>query len=110
MIEVFEPVIGEDEIASVVAALRRGEVSGTFGTAITQFEEEFANFCGCKFGVAVSSGTTALQMAVTAAGIGAGDEVLISASTNIATALAVIYNGALPVPVDSEEITWNLDL
>ena len=58
----------------------------------------------------VSSGTTALHLAVTAAHIGAGDEVLVSASTNIATALAVVHNNALPVPVDSESVTWNLDL
>ncbi len=64
----------------------------------------------CAHGVAVSSGTTALQLAVRAAGIGPGDEVLVSASTNIATALAVVHNGAVPVPVDSEPITWNLDL
>jgi perosamine synthetase len=42
--------------------------------------------------------------------VGPGDEVLVSASTNIATALAVVHNGAIPVPVDSEELTWNLDL
>lgn len=58
----------------------------------------------------MSSGTTALQLAVRAVGIGPGDEVLVSASTNIATALAVVHNGAVPVPVDSEPITWNLDL
>jgi perosamine synthetase len=58
----------------------------------------------------VSSGTTALELAVRAADIGAGDEVLISASTNVATALAVVHNGAIPVPIDSEATTWNLDL
>lgn len=110
MIEVFEPVIGEEEIEAVVAALRRGEISGTFGESITSFENEFAEYCGCKHGVAVSSGTTALHLAVAAASIGPGDEVLISASTNIATALAVIHNGAVPIPVDSESTTWNLDL
>jgi perosamine synthetase len=110
MIEVFDAVIGEEEIEAVTAALRRGEISGTFGRSIPTFEEEFAEYCGCKYGVAVSSGTTALHLAVAAAGIGPGDEVLISTSTNIATALAVIHNGAIPVPVDSEETTWNLDL
>ena len=110
MIDVFEPVIGEEEIEAVVAALRRGEISGSFGEAIPQFEQEFASYVGCKYGVAVSSGTTALHLAVAATGIGAGDEVLVSASTNIATALAVIHNGAIPVPVDSENTTWNLDL
>lgn len=110
MIPVFEPVIGQEEIDAVVAALRRGEISGSFGKAITQFEEEFAAYVGCKFGVAVSSGTTALHVAADAAGIGAGDEVLVSASTNIATALAAYHNGAVTVPVDSEDITWNLNL
>ena len=110
MIPVFEPDIGEDEVAAVVAALRRGEISGSFGEAIPQFEEQFAAYCGAKYGVAVSSGTTALHMAVSAAGIRPGDEVLVSASTNIATALAAYHNGAVPVPVDSEATTWNLDL
>ena len=110
MIEVFEPVIGEAEIEGVVAALRRGEISGTFGESIISFEEEFAAYCGCKHGIAVSSGTSALHLAVAAAGIEPGDEVLVSASTNIATALAVLHNRAIPVPVDSESLTWNLDL
>lgn len=110
MIPVFEPVIGEEEINAVVAALRRGEISGSFGESITQFEHEFAEYCGCKYGVAVSSGTTALHLAVAAAKIGPGDEVLVSACTNIATALAVFHNGAVPIPVDSENITWNLNL
>lgn len=110
MINVFEPVIGEEEIEAVVAALRRGEISGSFGKSIPEFEAAFAEYCGCKYGVAVSSGSTALHLAVAAAGLGPGDEVLVSASTNIATALGVIHNGAIPVPVDSEDVTWNLNL
>lgn len=110
MIPVFEPVISEDEIEAVADALRKGEVSGTFGEYIKNFETEFAAYAGCKFGVAVNSGTSALHLAVAAAGIGRGDEVLVSASTNIATALAALHNGAIPVPVDSEPETWNLDL
>jgi perosamine synthetase len=110
MIEVFDPIIGDEEIEAVVAALKRGEISGSFGQSIPAFEEGFANYVGCEYGVAASSGSTALHLAVAAAGIGAGDEVLVSSSTNIATALAVIHNGAIPVPVDSENVTWNLDL
>lgn len=110
MIPVFEPEIGEEEIALVVDALRKGEISGSFGGYIPKFEEEFAKFCGAKHGVAVTSGTTALEIAVAAAGVNAGDEVLVSACTNIATALAVYRNNAVPVPVDSENETWNLDL
>jgi perosamine synthetase len=110
MIPVFEPVIEEDDIDAVVAALRAGEISGTFGENIKNFEQEFANYVDCKYGVAVNSGSSALQLAVAAAGIGAGDEVLVSASTNIATALAALHNGAIAIPVDSEPHTWNLDL
>jgi perosamine synthetase len=110
MIPVFEPIIEEDEIAAVVDALRKGEISGSFGQYIPNFEQAFADYCGVKYGIAVTSGSTALHIAVTAAGIGEGDEVLVSASTNIATALAVIHNNAIPVPIDSEPLTWNLDL
>lgn len=109
-IRVFEPIIDEREINAVVAALRRGEISGNFGQSLKEFEEGFAAYCDVKHGIAVTSGTTALELAVAAAGIGMGDEVLISSSTNIATALGVIRNNAIPVPVDSEDITWNLDL
>ena len=110
MIPVFEPVIGEEEISAVVAALRRGEISGSFGESIPAFEKAFAAYVGCRFGVAVSTGTAALHLAVHAAGIGPGDEVLVSSCTNVATALAAYHNNAVPVAVDSEEVTWNLDL
>ena len=110
MIPVFEPAIDDRDIESVTAALRRGEISGSFGESIPRFEEGFANYVGARHGIAVTSGTTALQLAVAAAGLGAGDEILISASTNIATAVACVHQGAVPVPVDSEGETWNLDL
>ncbi len=110
MIPVFEPMIGDDEINEVVAALRRGEISGSFGESIPRFEQAFAHYCGCRHGIAVTSGTAALHAAVTAAGIQQGDEILVSSSTNIASALAIYHNGAIPVPVDSEEITWNLNV
>ena len=87
MIPVFEPVLNEEDIQAVVAALRRGEISGSFGEALRDFETEFAAYVGCKHGIATSSGTTALHLAVAAAKIGTGDEVLMSTSTNIATAL-----------------------
>jgi perosamine synthetase len=110
VIPVYEPIVGREEIDAVVDALRRGEISGSFGSSITNFEREFARYCGCKYGVTVNSGSSALHLAVSAAGIGCGDEVLVSSSTNIATALAVIHNGGIPVPVDSEQETWNLNL
>jgi perosamine synthetase len=109
-IPVFEPEVGEEEAEAVAAAVRRGEISGSFGDTIPAFEQAFADYVGVKHGVAVTSGTTALELAVASAGIGAGDEVLVSASTNIATALAAYRNNAVAVPVDSEPVTWNLDL
>ncbi len=110
MIPVFEPDIGEEELTYVIDALKKGEISGNFGTYLERFENEFANFCDCRYGVAVTSGTAALHLAIDAAGVGKGDEVLVSSSTNIATALGVVHNGAIPVPVDSESVTWNLDV
>lgn len=110
MIPVFRPTIGNEEIVNVVDALRHGEISGNFGTYLESFERRFAAYCGCKLGIAVTSGTTALHLAVDAAGIKANDEVLVAASTNIATALGVVHKNAIPVPVDSENVSWNLDL
>lgn len=110
MIPVFEPSIDQDEVDAVVAALHRGEISGSFGESIPRFERDFATYCGCDHGVAVSSGTAALHLAVAALELERGDEVLVSGSTNIATALAAAHNGLVPVPVDAEAQTWNLDL
>jgi perosamine synthetase len=107
---VFEPEIGEEEIASVTDALRKGEISGSFGDYIPAFERGFADFVGVKHAVAVCNGSVALHLACAAAGIGPGDEVLVSASTNIATALGPFHCGAFPVGVDAEPETWNLDL
>jgi perosamine synthetase len=110
MIPVFEPWIGEEEVDAVATAIRDGEISGSFGANIERFEEEFAAYVGCDYGVAVTSGTTALHLAVAAARIGEGDEILVSASTNIASALAAYHNGAVAIPIDVERDTWNLDL
>src|SRR2546423_11253606 len=110
MIPVFDPDIGEEEIAAVVAALRRKDISGSFGNTIQEFEESFAACCGSKYGVAVTSGTTALHLAVAALDLPDNSEILMSASTNIATGLAAFHNGAIPVGVDSEKVTWNIDL
>jgi len=110
MIPVFEPDFGEEEIAAVAAAMRRGEISGSFGESIPQFEDTFAAYCGCKYAIAVCNGTAALHLAVAVLDLAPGEEILVSASTNIATALAAYHNNLIPVPVDSEPNTWNLDL
>jgi perosamine synthetase len=110
MIPVYEPAIGEEEVEAVAAAVRAGEISGSFGDSIPSFEREFADYIGTKHAVTCTSGTTALHMAVAALDLEPGSEVLVSASTNIASALAPFHNQLVTVPVDSERETWNLDL
>jgi perosamine synthetase len=109
MIPVHQPEIGEEEISFVLDALKVGEISGSFGHYITDFEQKFAEYCDCKYGVAVSSGSTALHLAAVLSGIGPGDAVLMNACTNIASANAIVMQGGVIVPVDSEEDTWNMD-
>ena len=100
-IPVAEPVLGEEEIDNVMAAMRSGWIS-SLGAFIPEFERDFAAFSGAAHGVAVANGTVALHLALVAAGIGPGDEVLMPSLTFVATANAVRYCGATPVFVDSE--------
>ena len=90
-----------------------GEVidSGAFagGPIVTEFENEFAAFCGSRYAVGLGSGTEALWLALLAAGIGAGDEVITVSNTFIATAEAITYTGARPVFVDVDEHTYTMD-
>jgi perosamine synthetase len=109
MIPVFEPEIGQEEIDAVVDALKKGEISGSFGKYIPAFENAFAAYVDCKHGIAVTSGTTALHLAVSALELPVGSEVLVSTSTNIASVLGIVHNNLVPVPVDSEEETWNIN-
>jgi perosamine synthetase len=107
-IPVSEPFLSGNEEKYVVECMRSGWIS-SLGKFIPEFEEKFAGFCGAKYGVAVMNGTTALQLALAAIGIKAGDEVIIPDLTFIATANVVKYFGAKPVLVDSEPETWNMD-
>ncbi len=79
------------------------------GDEMKKFEEEFAQFCGVKYGVGVASGSVALDLAVMALGIGSGDEVILPAHTFVATAEAVSHIGAKPIFVDINERTYNID-
>lgn len=85
-------------------------ISGTSGGYITEFEQRFSAYCGKRYGVATTSGTTALHLAVASLELGSGDEVIVPAFTSIATVFAIVYNGATPVLVDSEAETWNIDV
>jgi dTDP-4-amino-4,6-dideoxygalactose transaminase len=95
----------------IEAALGRVLDSGAYvlGPEVAAFEEEFAASCEVAFAVAVNSGTTALQLALLAAGVGPGDEVVTTPFTFIATACAIRYVGATPVFADIDFATRNLD-
>ena len=80
------------------------------GEEAQQFEARFAQYCEARYGVGVNSGTDALYLAVSALGIGPGDEVILPTHTFIATALCVSYTGATPVFADIEETTYNIDV
>ncbi len=104
---VAEPDIGPKEIEYVLEAVRSGWVS-SLGRFIGEFEEGFASFCEADFGVSVCNGTCGLHLALVAAGIGEGDEVIIPSLTFVATAAAVIYAHATPVFVDCDDF-GNID-
>jgi perosamine synthetase len=105
---VAAPALGEKELEYVMECVLTNWISSA-GKFVTQFEEEFAAFCGTRYAVATSSGTTALHLALIALDIGPGDEVIVPSMTFIATANAVTYTGATPVFVDSELESWNMD-
>ena len=106
-IPVSEPELGDEELANVVSAVRSGWIS-SLGAFVVEFEREFAAYCGARHGIATSNGTTALHLALAAAGVGTGDEVLVPTLTFVATANAVRYCGAVPVFVDAEPDTWTM--
>ncbi len=107
MIPLTRPEFGDAEAHAVAAVLRSGWVSQ--GPKVAEFELLVAARVGAAYGVATTSCTTALHLALVAAGIGAGDEVICPSYSFIATANAVAYAGATPVFADIEGDTWNLD-
>src|SRR3954463_6870664 len=80
------------------------------GSEVAQFEAEFAAYSGARFGIGVNSGTSALHLAVLAAGIGPGDEVITVPYTFVATTAAIRYAGATPVFVDIDPVTYMIDV
>ena len=95
---VSRPTITKKEIEYVTAAIASGWVS-SLGEYITAFEEKFAEFCGSKYALTCSNGTTSLHLALVSMGVEAGDEVIMPDLTFIATANATKYVGAVPVLV-----------
>ena len=100
------PLIGEEEIASVSDSLRSGWL--TTGPKVKRFEEEFADFVGAKYALAVNSATAGLHLSLDALGVGPGDRVLTTIYTFTATAEVIRYMGADPVFVDIDPSTLNI--
>lgn len=98
--------IGEETTEAILKVLPTGKY--TLGPYLQKFEDEFAKYSECKFGIGISSGTAALHLALQAIGIGPGDEVITVANTYVATALAITYTGARPVFVDVDIQTYNM--
>jgi len=107
-IPVAEPEIAEEELKNVIEAVRSGWVSSK-GPFIEEFERKFSNYIGMKHGVATSSGTTALHLALKALGIKRTDKVLVPSLTFIAVANAVKYVVAEPIFIDSHPEYWCID-
>jgi perosamine synthetase len=108
-IPVCEPLLAGRELEYVTKAVSAGWISSS-GGYVKEFEEAFAKYLDVPLAVTTTSGTAALHLALVAAGIGPGDEVIIPSFTMIATAFAVCYTGAKPVFVDAEAKTWNIDV
>ena len=109
MIPVNTPLLSGNELKYLTECIETGWISSE-GPFIKQFEEKFAAYIGRQEGIAVSNGSGALDIAVQALKIGSGDEVIMPTFTIISPAQSVVTAGATPVLVDSDPITWNMDV
>lgn len=108
-IPVNEPLLDGNEKKYLDQCVDTGWISSE-GPFIKEFEEKFASKVGRAYGIAVCNGSVALEAAVIALGIGPGDEVVMPTFTIISCAAAVVRAGAKPVVVDSDPVTWNMDV
>ena len=102
-------MLGETDLHYVTECVRTGWISSA-GRFIDDFEQQWAAYCSKRYGIAVSNGTTALQLAVAALDLQPGDEIIMPSFTIVSCALAAVYNGAVPVLVDSDPVTWCMDV
>jgi perosamine synthetase len=108
-IPVNEPLLDGNEKKYLIECIETGWISSE-GPFVRQFEEQFAARIGRKYGIAVSNGSVALDAAIVALEIGKGDEVILSTFTIISCAAAIVRAGAIPVVVDCDRNTWNMDI
>jgi dTDP-4-amino-4,6-dideoxygalactose transaminase len=94
------PYFDEEQIDAVVAVLRSGKVNYWTGTECREFEREYAAYLGRRHAIALANGTVALELALEAFGIGAGDEVIVPSRTYVASASCAVMRGATPVIAD----------
>src|ERR1700693_5369375 len=94
--------------AAIAGVLERGQF--ILGSEVAAFEQEFATYCGAAECIALNSGTSALHLALLAAGIGPGDEVITVPFTFVASVAAIVYTGARPVFVDIDPRSYTLDV
>ena len=107
MINIAKPIIGDEEIEAVTEVLKSGMLAQ--GSKVEQFQNEFAEYVEAKYGIATSSGTTALHTALVAAGVEKGDEVITTPFTFAATSNSILYSDAMPVYADIDPKTFNLN-
>ncbi|MHC5714786.1 MAG: DegT/DnrJ/EryC1/StrS family aminotransferase, partial [Nostoc sp.] len=108
-IPVNQPLLNGNEKKYLLQCIETGWISSE-GPFVKQLEQEFAARVGRKYGIAVSNGSVALDAAVAALGISQGDEVILPTFTIISCAAAIVRAGAVPVIVDSDPVTWNMDV
>lgn len=108
-IPVNEPLLSGNEKKYLNECIETGWISSE-GAFVKQFEEKFAQKVNKDFGIAVSSGTAALDIAIKALGIGKEDEVIMPTFTIISCITQIIRSGAKPIFVDSDPVTWNMDV
>lgn len=102
------PQIGSEEIGAVIEVLESGNLA--HGKVVEQFEANFAEYIGVRYAVAVSSGTTALHLALLSAGMGKGDVVITTPFSFSATSNVILMCGATPFYIDIDPVTFNIDL
>lgn len=102
------PYFAQDEIAAAAAPLHSGKINYWTGSEGRDFEREFAAFCGVNYAIALANGTVALELALYALGVGAGDEVITTCRTFIASASCIVMRGATPVVADVDHDSQNI--
>ena len=108
-IPVNEPLLKGNEKKYLNTCIDTGWISSD-GPFVEKFEKKFANQMNRKYGIAVANGTAAIDAAVEALGIGLGDEIILPSFTIISCILQIVRSGAKPVLIDSDPITWNMDV